>query len=405
MDALDPPSITFYFLAAYPIPVAVPVEVDGPERRCGTRGTANAGAGMSSPRSPRSPLRGATRPSVVKLDSDAVGMMLQAARHAEEIHTMTREHASEMEELRDRMRAAEAERQRWEARSTQLIARLEQEQLRLASLKLAERVHGSAVDASRLRAESMGQRLADAGQLVRQAELQAVSHRALQLAAEDEAATAQAELHLLRQQLSAPRCDLVALPALRLEDPRVRPPSGNKWVARFSKQFGKWYWYHSQTSETRWDWPSDVLTSAPGRELQALVGVQFNSVSTTAVPIEVEIEEGLPSASGECRRPSGTQRKRRQRRVPHAGAAGAPCDGCAALRRKAEKLARKLRETEAQKAEMGQDSMGAEAPCDGCAALRRKVEKLSRKLRETEAQKVEMVRRLLLCKPRWPPLK
>ena len=278
---------------------------------------------------------------------------------------MTREHASEMEELRDRMRAAEAERQRWEARSTQLIARLEQEQLRLASLKLAERVHGSAVDASRLRAESMGQRLADAGELVRQAELQAASHRALQLAAEDEAATAQAELHLLRQQLSAPRCDLVALPALRLEDPRVRPPSGNKWVARFSKQFGKWYWYHSQTSETRWDWPSDVLTSALGRELQALVGVQHrssdqsnsdrsNSVSTTAVPIEVEIEEGLPSASGECRRPSGAQHKRRQRRVPHAGAAGAPCDGCAALRRKVEKLARKLRETEAQKAEMGQ---------------------------------------------------
>eukprot|EP01043_Picozoa_sp_COSAG02_P070814 COSAG02_NODE_12690_length_1509_cov_1.239716_2_plen_361_part_01 len=277
--------------------------------------------------------------------------MLQAARHAEEIHTLRKQHATEMADLRERMRSSEAERQRWEARSTQLVARLEQEQLRLASLKLAERMHGSAVDASRFRADSMTQRLAEAGELVRQAELQAASHRALQLAAQDEAAAAQAELRLLREQASAPACDLIALPALRLENPDVRPPSSDEWVARFSARFDRWYWYHIHTSETRWTWPPEVLSSAPGRELHALLGIQLRQPSQG---VEVEVEEGMPR-DDVLRAPSRAQDQHHQTQPALSADIGVkPCDNCAALRRRVRKLTRKLRETEAQKRDMGQ---------------------------------------------------
>ena len=318
-----------------------------------------------SPRSPRSPPRGATRSSVVKLDSDAVGTMLQAAQHAEEIHTLRRQHAAEMAELRDRVDAAEAECKRWEVRSTQLVARLEQEQLRLASLKLAERMHGSAVDASRLRAESMTQRLADASELVRQAELQAASHRALQLAAQDEAAAAQAELQQLRRRGSSSACDLIALPALRLEDPEVRPPSSDEWLARFSTRFRRWYWYHERTFETRWEWPTEVLNSAPCRELHFLLGVQQlqPTLPSAVVSSEPEIEEGQPDACFESSElqalatldgASRARQKRRKKRTPAAESGAPPCDSCAALRRKVRKLTRKLKQVEAQKKEMGQ---------------------------------------------------
>jgi len=161
--------------------------------------------------------------------------MLQAAQHAEEVHTLRAHHAAEAAELQDQLQAAEGERRRWETRATQLVARLEQEQLRLAALKLAERMHESAQDANKIRAESMNLRLQEADELVRHAESRAG-------AAQDEAAAAQAELRDLRGDGSSPK-DLMALSALRLEDPDVRPPSGAAWVATWSQQFGRWYWY------------------------------------------------------------------------------------------------------------------------------------------------------------------
>ena len=317
--------------------------------------------------------------------------LLATARHAEEAHRRTVLHAAQLLELREQLEREQGDRRHWEAWATQLAARVEQEQLRLTSLTLAGSLHESTADASRARLASIHTRMAEASQIVTHAERDAAASRAAQVAAQQQAATAQAEVAVARAEAHAAQAelqllraasadggdaaraasagavlDLMALPALRLEDSRARPPSSRFWAASWSVRYLRWFWFHTLTRETVWDWPTEVLDSPAGRELQSLLGVNPTAAASQATAAAVE--EGVPGSRGrkapepapepepepeprEHRRKH--QQQNQQLHQSTAPAAAAACAKCAALQKQLHKMDRKLTHVVTQKHEMG----------------------------------------------------
>ena len=80
------------------------------------------------------------------------------------------------------------------------------------------------------------------------------------------------------QQLSAApeqqiELSLCSLPALKLRDELVRPPSWRPWHSAWSPLYARWYWWHELTNETSWDWPEEVLLSSEMRQLLPVRGI------------------------------------------------------------------------------------------------------------------------------------
>ena len=328
---------------------------------------------------PPSPRGSASRraPTSPRAHKKGDASLLATAQHAQELHGLRAAHAAETRRLHEQLEREQGDRRHWEAWATQLASRVEQEQLRLTSLTLAGQLHERTADASRLRLASIDRRMAEAEAIVEHAERDAAASRAAQLAAQQQAAAAQAEATVAQAEARAARAelqqvraasadggaaartsavlDLMALPALRLEDPRARPPSSHFWTASWSVKYLRWFWFHTLTRETVWDWPTEVLDSPAGRELQSLLCVKPAAGGRASRTDAAAVEEGVP-ASRRRKAPEPEpepeprdHRLKQQLLLPSEGAA---CTECAALQKQLRKLHRKLTLVDSQKQEM-----------------------------------------------------